>query len=150
MLDLARTSAAPDGAPNTPPSAGRSHADRPADGRGADRSFALGAEPILVGRAPECAIRSNDPRVSRTHARFFVEQGALWVEDLGSQNGVFLGAQKVSRAQVPIGELVLVGSLMIRLAPANGKLPPAVGVWWVHLAALILGLYLVAREARTA
>ena len=28
-------------------------------------------------------------------------------------------------------------------------LPPAVGVWWVHVAALVLGLYLVAREART-
>jgi lipopolysaccharide export system permease protein len=32
----------------------------------------------------------------------------------------------------------------------KGDLPPAVGVWWVHLAALTLGLYLVAREARTA
>lgn len=32
----------------------------------------------------------------------------------------------------------------------KGELPTAVGVWWVHLAALILGLYLVAREARTA
>ncbi|HXA35821.1 MAG TPA: LPS export ABC transporter permease LptF [Steroidobacteraceae bacterium] len=28
-------------------------------------------------------------------------------------------------------------------------LPPAVGVWWVHVAALVLGLYLIAREART-
>ncbi|HWB28889.1 MAG TPA: flagellar hook-length control protein FliK [Vicinamibacterales bacterium] len=40
MLDLARTSAAPDGASNTPPPGGRSHADRPAGGHGADRSFA--------------------------------------------------------------------------------------------------------------
>jgi lipopolysaccharide export system permease protein len=32
----------------------------------------------------------------------------------------------------------------------KGDLPPAVGVWWVHAAALALGLYLVAREARTA
>jgi lipopolysaccharide export system permease protein len=32
----------------------------------------------------------------------------------------------------------------------KGQLPPAVGVWWVHLAALALGLYLVARERRTA
>jgi lipopolysaccharide export system permease protein len=32
----------------------------------------------------------------------------------------------------------------------KGDLPPAVGVWWVHLAALALGLYLVVREARTA
>jgi lipopolysaccharide export system permease protein len=32
----------------------------------------------------------------------------------------------------------------------RGDLPPAVGVWWVHVAALTLGLYLVARDARTA
>jgi lipopolysaccharide export system permease protein len=31
----------------------------------------------------------------------------------------------------------------------KGDLPPTVGVWWVHVLALTLGLYLVAREART-
>ncbi|HVW03699.1 MAG TPA: hypothetical protein VHB78_01775, partial [Vicinamibacterales bacterium] len=40
MLDLARTSAAPDGASTTPPPAGRSHRDRAAGGHGADHSFA--------------------------------------------------------------------------------------------------------------
>ena len=44
---------------------------------GVDRSFSLGNEPITVGRAPDCNIRSEDPRVSRFHARFFVDQGAL-------------------------------------------------------------------------
>jgi lipopolysaccharide export system permease protein len=32
----------------------------------------------------------------------------------------------------------------------KGELSPAIGVWWVHVAALALGLYLVAREARGA
>ncbi len=32
----------------------------------------------------------------------------------------------------------------------KGDLTPAIGVWWVHLAALALGLYLLLREARTA
>jgi lipopolysaccharide export system permease protein len=32
----------------------------------------------------------------------------------------------------------------------KGDLSPAIGVWWVHLAALTLGLYLVARESRAA
>jgi lipopolysaccharide export system permease protein len=32
----------------------------------------------------------------------------------------------------------------------KGDLPPAVGVWWVHVAGLALGLYLVVREARAA
>ena len=32
----------------------------------------------------------------------------------------------------------------------KGDLAPAIGVWWVHLAALALGLYLLLRDARTA
>ncbi len=32
----------------------------------------------------------------------------------------------------------------------KGELTPAIGVWWVHLAALALGLYLLLRDARTA
>jgi lipopolysaccharide export system permease protein len=32
----------------------------------------------------------------------------------------------------------------------KGDLPPAIGVWWVHAAALALGLYLVIRDARKA
>jgi predicted component of type VI protein secretion system len=93
------------------------------DADGVDRSFALGSEPVMVGRGPECGIRSQDKRVSRMHARYFVEQGSLWVEDLGSANGIFVGPNKVQRAPVPIGEIILVGSLMIRLLPAS-TLPP--------------------------
>jgi len=98
------------------------------DTDGVDRSFSLGAEPVLVGRATECAIRSDDPRVSRMHARFFIDGGQLWVEDLGSSNGIYVGPQKVQRALVPVGEIVLVGSLMIRLLPASGTLPPPMGL----------------------
>src|SRR5580658_716923 len=32
----------------------------------------------------------------------------------------------------------------------KGDLTPSIGVWWVHVAALALGLYLVARESRAA
>src|SRR3569833_1322952 len=95
---------------------------------GTDRSFSLGAEPILVGRSAECAIRSDDPRVSRQHARFYLEHGALWVEDLGSSNGIYVVPHLVQRAPVPTGEIVLVGSLMIRLLPARGTLPPPIGL----------------------
>src|SRR3569832_2365446 len=74
---------------------------------GTDRSFSLGAEPILVGRSAECAIRSDDPRVSHQHARFYLEHNALWVEDLGSSNGIYVGPQKVQRAVLEIEPRVL-------------------------------------------
>ena len=98
------------------------------DADGVDRSFALGADPIMVGRAAECAIRSEDPRVSRTHARFFVDKGSLWVEDLGSANGIYVGPNKVQKAPVPVGEIVLIGSIMIRLLAPSGTLPPPMGL----------------------
>jgi lipopolysaccharide export system permease protein len=31
----------------------------------------------------------------------------------------------------------------------KGNIPPSIGVWWVHIAILALGLYLVFREARS-
>src|SRR6185369_14987943 len=65
---------------------------------------------------------------SRMHARFFIDKGALWVEDLGSSNGIYVGPQKIQRAPVPVGEIVLIGSLMIRLMPASGTMPPPIGL----------------------
>src|SRR5439155_21232664 len=50
------------------------------------------------------------------------------VEDRGSSNGIYVGPNKVTKSPVPTGEIVLVGSLMIRLLPASGTLPPPVGI----------------------
>jgi hypothetical protein len=38
----------------------------------------------------------DDPGVSRLHARFAVDQGAVVVEDLGSSNGTFVNGQRIS------------------------------------------------------
>jgi hypothetical protein len=95
---------------------------------GHERSHEIGPEPVVVGRSAECAIRSEDARVSRHHARFYFEQGALWVEDLGSANGVYLGPNKVQRAIVPAAEIIIVGSLVLRLVPSSGTMPPPLGV----------------------
>jgi lipopolysaccharide export system permease protein len=47
----------------------------------------------------------------------------------------------------------LVYSILLSAAKVwleKGELSPVIGVWWIHLAALGLGLYLVMREARAA
>lgn len=96
---------------------------------GSDHSYQVGYEPIVIGRSPECHIRSNDPRMSRAHARFYVDQmGNLYIEDLGSANGVFVGPHKVQVSLVPPGEYVLVGSVMFRQLAHDGSLPPPIGV----------------------
>jgi hypothetical protein len=95
------------------------------DTDGVDRSLELGAAGVTVGRNPDCNVRSEDGRVSRRHARFFVDGGWVWVEDLGSANGVWVGPQRVAqRLPVPFGELVVAGSLLIRVS--DPQRPPQV------------------------
>lgn len=102
-----------------------------ADTDGVEKSFTVGAEPVTVGRSTDCSIRSTDPRVSRNHARFYLDPaGTLHVEDLGSSNGVFVGQYKVQVSAVPVNELVLVGSLTFRLVPQTPVQPPAAGAEW--------------------
>ena len=50
-----------------------------------ERSCTIGHEPVLVGRAPECAIRSNDALVSRNHARLYLDAtGTLFASATGT------------------------------------------------------------------
>ena len=65
----------------------------PSDQRG--RTFDLGGE-LTVGRAAGCQITLDDSYASQLHARIFVKDGILYVEDLGSTNGTYLNTRKVS------------------------------------------------------
>lgn len=98
------------------------------DSDGIERSYSIGRDPVLVGREPGSTIQSNDPLVSRRHALLYVdESGMLIVEDLGSANGVFVGPNRVKKCAIPMGAVVVVGSLRFRrLAVAPGaSQPPA-------------------------
>ena len=52
-------------------------------------------DPVVVGRSLECELAIVTPHVSRRHARFFVEDYQLYVEDLGSSNGTVVNGQKI-------------------------------------------------------
>ncbi len=52
-------------------------------------------EELLLGRAPECRVVVNDPFASARHARLVPRGAGVWLEDLGSTNGTFLGAEAV-------------------------------------------------------
>jgi hypothetical protein len=73
--------------------------------------YPIGAE-LTVGRAGGCAIAlPEDTYVSSLHARVFVAEGQVLVEDLGSTNGTFLNQAKVTAA-VPVrkGDRLQVGN----------------------------------------
>src|SRR6476659_2816437 len=90
------------------------------DSDGVDKTINLGAEPILIGRANEAQIQTQDAMVSRRHARI-VWDGGYWIEDLGSSNGVYVGHEKVQRAPFRPGDVVTCGSLVMRMLPDTAR-----------------------------
>jgi hypothetical protein len=76
----------------------------------------LGFAEIFIGRAAECAIRTDDPLVSRRHARVFFQNGAHVIEDLQSANGIYLGEIRVPSHVLQDGDNVRCGNLWLRYA----------------------------------
>jgi ABC transport system ATP-binding/permease protein len=67
--------------------------------QGSDRSLEAGRS-YSIGRNPESDIVVNESRVSWQHAVLRLD-GATWLlEDVGSTNGTFLGAQRVQRVEI--------------------------------------------------
>ena len=54
-------------------------------------------KPLVVGRARPADVPIRDSSLSRQHARFTLEAGTLWVEDLESTNGTRLNGKKIGR-----------------------------------------------------
>ena len=61
---------------------------------------------FVAGRGDTCELLLEYATVSRRHARFSVQNGSFFVEDLGSSNGTFLEGQRLPPyVPVDIGEL---------------------------------------------
>ncbi|WP_324650199.1 FHA domain-containing protein FhaB/FipA [Georgenia sp. H159] len=74
------------------------------------------ASAIVVGRSPACTLVLDDDYSSGRHARFFPQDGAWWVEDLGSTNGTFVNDRRLTQpVQLAPGTPVRVGQTVIEL-----------------------------------
>ncbi|MDQ3034260.1 MAG: FHA domain-containing protein [Myxococcota bacterium] len=70
---------------------------------------ATGGAAVVIGRAPECDVRLDEPTVSSRHARLRWERGQILIEDLGSANGTWVGGQRVTSARIGAGDEVVIG-----------------------------------------
>jgi hypothetical protein len=98
------------------------------NGVAAGAVFSVGDVPAVVGRSPEAHLQIGDPWISGMHAIFERRGDAIWVVDLESRNGTFVGDVRVGEARVPDGEVVRLGRTEIRTsmtpAPGDDALPP--------------------------
>ena len=62
-----------------------------------------------IGRHPDCDVSIPSQYVSRFHAEIFFENGSWWIQDLDSQNGIFIDGKKTQRGQLPHQSLLQLG-----------------------------------------
>ena len=89
------------------------------DAQGIEGSLDLTSAEIKVGRAMDCAIRTDDAMVSRHHARVFWGGGGYVLEDLSSANGVYFQEQRVQSHLFKHGDAVRCGSLWLRFVDTS-------------------------------
>lgn len=76
--------------------------------------FPLSAGEHVIGRDADVAIRLDGPTVSRRHARLLVSDERTTLEDFGSKNGTFRGAERVtSSVRLEDGDAVRIGSVLL-------------------------------------
>jgi two-component system response regulator AtoC len=84
-------------------------------------AFALEEGPgLVVGRSPPADVVIEDKSLSRSHARFTLRDGLVYVEDLGSTNGVRLEGEKVESCALDDTDNVELGSVRVIVSGLAG------------------------------
>ncbi len=74
----------------------------------------------LIGRGETCDMRLGSDEISREHAAIVRRWDGVFVQDLGSKNGVSVNEQAAGEVRVRDGDLVRIGPAVLRLSdPAD-------------------------------
>jgi pSer/pThr/pTyr-binding forkhead associated (FHA) protein len=86
--------------------------------------FALPRGDFYVGRSPECELALDDQLISRKHARFRTTSTSVFVDDLGSRNGVRVNGQLVrGTRELEAGDRIEIGGQELMLTQVVSGLP---------------------------
>ncbi len=96
-------------------------ASGPSQGRG----FALTRATATVGRHPTNDFVVDDSRVSGTHLELTRVGDRVRVHDIGSTNGTWLGAHRVTDIELAPGAELTIGDSLLRLETDASVAPPA-------------------------
>lgn len=88
------------------------------------KEYNLSLEGLMIGRAPTNDVILEDKRVSRRHARIYDENGKVFIEDLGSNNGTFLEGRKIiprQKVEVLEKQVIKIASHSLTVVHKNPK-----------------------------
>jgi predicted component of type VI protein secretion system len=84
----------------------------------AGQRFPITPEGLRIGREPGNEILLDEAGVSRQHARVILHNGAVWVQDAGSRNGILVNGERVpDHKQLKVGDKLSVGSHRFEVVP---------------------------------
>lgn len=104
------------------------------------RTWAVGLDPIVIGRDSDCEVSIDDSLVSRRHCEIVSSNGGLVVRDLGSSNATLVNGKSVTETPLRAGDELAVGrTVLLVTSEADGSNRPEAsphqsGMTTVHLA----------------
>lgn len=94
------------------------------EGMLAGRRFPVTTGGLRLGRDAANEVHIDDTGVSRQHARVLLHNGAVWVQDAGSRNGLFVNGQRVpDHKQVKEGDRIVLGAHTFTIELVESKEP---------------------------
>jgi pSer/pThr/pTyr-binding forkhead associated (FHA) protein len=83
-----------------------------ASGSRAGQTIPIVGDKFVVGRADDCHLKPRSELISRYHCEIFIEEGDVFVRDMGSKNGVFHNDEKITETrELKNGDKVAFGPL---------------------------------------
>tara|TARA_B100000959_G_scaffold282507_1_gene349064 strand:- start:13245 stop:13598 length:354 start_codon:yes stop_codon:yes gene_type:complete len=78
---------------------------------------------MLIGRGPECDLSLDmDPDVAEKHARLWLLNGLVWIEDLGSKAGTWIGSESLQgKLPVSAGVVFCAGNTLLEIIADDGS-----------------------------
>ncbi|MCP4771791.1 MAG: FHA domain-containing protein [Planctomycetes bacterium] len=74
------------------------------------------AESVLIGRGRDCEVRIEDPLASRHHCRLERLGREVFVVDLDSRNGTWVGVEQIERRTLAPADVIRIGSTTLKIA----------------------------------
>ncbi|MBI4821686.1 MAG: FHA domain-containing protein [Deltaproteobacteria bacterium] len=80
----------------------------------ADFAFSVGPKAVIVGRSGAGVDIEIpwDTSLSRRHGRFWLEEGSVHFEDLGSRNGCWIEGRRISEGRLIVGDKLRLGETL--------------------------------------
>lgn len=80
-----------------------------------EETYAVGNEPVTVGRSPASTIHIDDAASSRKHCMIKTSGEVTTIVDMGSANGTRVNGTKITREQVLRGgDVIQIGKTLLR------------------------------------